>query len=172
MSDPDNPDTNHNIPAGSSEPVSYPVEFTECCIALAKAAQRKIRIYSPTLEHAAFDSQDLAGALAGLARRSRACDIRILISDSRAMVNRGHRLLSLSRRLPSIVNIQKLAEHPELPTDIFMLSDSIGLVYKPLDADQAFYAPEQRAKAQGYAERFDALWNRSQADNELRELRI
>ena len=172
MSDPNNPDTNYDIAAGSSQAISYPMEFTECCIALAKSAQRKIRLYNPTLEHAAFDSQDLASALAGLARRSRACDIRILISDSRAMVNHGHRLLSLSRRLPSSVKIQKLAEHPELPSDTFMLSDSCGLVYKPLDADQGFYAPEHRARAQGYAERFDALWNRSQADNELRELRI
>ena len=166
------PDINHDTLAGSSQAISYPAQFTECCIVLAKSAQRKIRIYSPTLEHAAFDSQDLASALAGLARRSRACDIRILISDSRAMVNHGHRLLSLSRRLPSTVKIQKLAEHPELPSDTFLLSDSIGLVYKPLDADQGFHAPEHRAKAQGYVERFDALWNRSQADNELRELRI
>jgi hypothetical protein len=153
-------------------PISYPEEFAQCCVALAEAAQRKIRIYNPTLDHAAFDSHELVAALAGLARRSRACEIRILISDSRAMVNRGHRLLNLSRRLPSSIKIQKLSEHPELPTDTFMLSDSIGAVYKPLDAEQGFYEPEHRALATSYAERFDALWNRSQVDNELRELRI
>lgn len=163
---------NDNNSQGRSGPIGYPEDFAQCCVALADAAQRKIRIYNPTLDHAAFDNHDLATALAGLARRSRACEIRILVSDSRPVVNRGHRLLNLSRRLSSSIKIQKLSEHPELPSETFMLSDTVGVVYKPLDAEQGFYEPVHRALAQSYAERFDALWNRSQVDNELRELRL
>ena len=153
--------------------VSYPDPYAQLCVELADTARRHIRIYNPTLAHEVFDSAELSSAIAGLARRSRQCDVRILISDSRYIIDRGHRLLTLARRLSSTVKIQKLSDHPELPKETFLIRDDSGIIYKPLDAEhEGFYEPDSRSKVAPFLERFDALWNRSAADGELRQLQL
>lgn len=151
--------------------VAYPEPFATLCVELVSTARRHIRIFSPSLDHAVFDRPDLASALAAVARGSRYSEVRILISDSRPIVKRGHRLLDLARRLPSAVAIQKLTEHPELPSDSFVLRDDGGTLFKPNDSDrEGFYDPESRILAKPYIDKFDELWLKSRPDPELRIL--
>ena len=93
--------------------VEYPHPFDDLAVELCQGAARNICILSPGLDHAAFDNSGLADAVSTLARRGSQSQVRILISDSRSLVGRGHRLLQLARRLPSIVHLQKLDEHPD-----------------------------------------------------------
>jgi predicted GNAT family N-acyltransferase len=151
--------------------VAYPEPFASLCVEMTKAARRSVRIFSPQLDHDVFDRSELASALAEVARGSRYGEVRILISDSRPMVKRGHRLLDLSRRLSSSVTIQKLSAHPELPSDSFVLSDDRGTLFKPNDSDRdGFYDPESRTRAKPYIDKFDELWLKSRPDPELRVL--
>jgi hypothetical protein len=153
--------------------VAYPEPFASLCVELVADATRYIRIYSPRLDHVVFDNPELISALAGVARRNRYSEVRILISDSRPIIKRGHRLLSLARRLPSSIAIQKLSDHPELPGDSFVLRDDNGTLFKPLDSDRdGFFVPDDRAQAKPYIDKFDALWLKSQPDPELRSLRL
>ena len=83
----------------------------------------------------------------------------------------GHRLLTLARRLPSSVRIQKLTDHPDLPDYSFVVRDIDGTIYKPNDADrEGFYEPDSRASAKRFVDQFDDLWIRSRPDPELRML--
>jgi predicted GNAT family N-acyltransferase len=153
--------------------VHYPEPFATLAIELAATANRQLRIYSPKLDHAVFDRQAMADAIAALARNSRYSDVRILVCDSEPMVKQGHRLLNLSRRLPSSVHIQTLSEHPNLPDYSFVIRDTNGTIYKPTDNDrEGFYEPDSRASAKRFIEQFDELWSRSKPDPELRILGI
>jgi predicted GNAT family N-acyltransferase len=153
--------------------VSYPEPFATLAIELAATANRQLRIYSPKLDHAVFDRQALADAIAAVARNSRYSDIRILICDSKPIVKQGHRLLNLSRRLPSSVRIQKLSDHPNLPDYSFVIRDTDGTIYKPNDANRGgFYEPDSRASAKKFIDQFDELWSRSKPDSELRILGV
>ena len=141
--------------------VSYPEPFATLTVELVSTARRQLRIFSPRLDHEVFDREAMCDAITALARNSRYCDIRILICDSRPLVKLGHRLLTLARRLPSSIHIQKLGQHPDLPDDSFVVRDNDGTIYKPVDCDHdGFYEPHSPATAKRLVDQFDELWHR------------
>lgn len=149
----------------------YPHPFDELAVDLCTSARRYLRILSPDLDHEVFDTEALREAISGLARRSRYTEVRILVSDTRAIVQRGHRLLELARRIPSLVHIQVLSKHPDLNDDVMVIRDRDGLLFKPGDSEhQGIYEPDSRAITEEYVEKFDDLWERSLPDVELRRL--
>jgi hypothetical protein len=153
--------------------IEYPRPFDEYAVSLCENASRYVCILSPQLDHAAFDNSALVDALSALARRSRQTQVRILISDSRALVGRGHQLLQLARRLPSTVHIRKLAEHPSWNNETIVIRDRDGVLYKPGGSDhEAFYEPNSRASTLRHLELFDELWRFSVEDAELRSLTL
>lgn len=154
-----------------SSGIAYPYPFAEYAVALCNDALRHICILSPHLDHAAFDNSELVDALSALARRSRQAQVRILISDARSLVVRGHRLLLLARRLPSTVHIRKLEEHPDWNNETVVIRDRDGVLYKPGGSDHdAFYEPDSRVSTQRHLELFEELWRFSVEDAELRSL--
>ncbi len=153
--------------------ITYPHPFDEYCVALARSAARYLCILSPTLDHAVFDNEELAGAIAALARDSRQTKIRILLQDARHIVGRGHRLLQLSRRTPSKVELRKLPEHPDWRGETIVIRDRDGVLYRPGGSEEhAFYEPDSRASAQRHADLFEDLWRHATRDVELRSLHI
>jgi hypothetical protein len=153
--------------------IKYPRPFDEYAVSLCQSATRYICILSPQLDHAVFDSSTLVDALSALARRSRQTQVRILISDSRPLVTRGHHLLQLARRLPSTIHIRKLTEHPQWNNETVVLRDRDGVLYKPGGSDHdAFYEPDSRASTSRYLELFDELWRFSVEDEELRSITL
>lgn len=153
--------------------VAYPQPFDELAVALCTDALRHICILSPRLDHAAFDNAALVDALGALIRRSRQTSVRMLISDSRGLVGRGHRLLNLARRLPSSVHIQKLAEHPDWNGETAVIRDRDGVLFKPGGSDHdGFYEPDSRASTRAHLELFEELWRHSIPDVELRTLSL
>ena len=153
--------------------VAYPTPFDRYTVALCESAMRHLAIQSPQLDHAAFDNSALVDAISALARRSRQAQVRILVSDPRSLVTRGHKLLQLARRLPSVVHIRKLAEHPQWNNETIVIRDRDGVLFKPGGSDHdAFYEPDSRASTVRHLELFDELWRYSVEDPELRSLHI
>ncbi|MBE9538475.1 MAG: hypothetical protein IMF06_05290 [Proteobacteria bacterium] len=149
----------------------YPHPFDQLTVELCNSARRYIRILSPDLDHEVFDNDELREAISKLARRSRHTQVRILISDTRALVQRGHRLLELSRRVPNLVHIQVLEKHPEMNDDVMVIRDMDGLLFKPGDSEhQGRFEPDSRAITKDYVEKFDKLWERSVPNAELRRM--
>ncbi len=153
--------------------VEYPHPFDELAVALAESASRYLYILSPRLDPAAFDNDALSLALSRLARSSRQTEVRILISDSRGLTSRGHRLLQLARRVPSIVQIQRLSEHPDWNDQTLVIRDRDGVLYKPGGSvTDGFYQPNSPSSVQPHLELFEELWRYSEKDPELRSLSI
>ena len=153
--------------------VHYPAPFDDLAVELVRSASRQICILSPSLDHAVFDRLELSQALSALARRGRESLIRILISDPRPIVQRGHRLLELARKLPSSVKLQKIAEHPDWRGETIITRDGSGVLYKPEDSNEkGFFEPDSRASTQRYFDLFNELWRYSAPDVEFRSLSL
>jgi hypothetical protein len=153
--------------------VEYPSPFDRYGVSLCESARRHICIQSPKLDYAAFNNTELVAALSALARSSRQAQVRILISDSRLLIGRGHHLLQLARRLPSTVKIRKLAEHPQWNNETVVIRDRDGVLYKPGGSEHdAFFEPDSRASTARHLELFDELWRHSVEDSELRSLHL
>lgn len=151
--------------------IEYPHPFVAWAKALAADASREICVLSPDLDHRAFDNREFADALSALARRSRQSRVRILVSDYRPMVQRGHRLLALARRLPSSIVLQQLDEHPDWKGETLVIKDRSGVLCKPAEADKAaFCEPDSRARTERYLELFEELWRHSAPHIEFRSV--
>lgn len=151
----------------------YPQPFSELVVAQAALARRELRVLSPTLDNRVFDNEDLVSAMRRLIRSGNLSHIKILVQDARAIVQRGHRLLSLTRRLPSRIEIRRLAEHPQWNGDTLVIRDRAGVLELPgSEADYAFYRPQDRPQAEAGINRFDELWRLGQVDPEFRALSL
>ncbi|MFT4826428.1 MAG: hypothetical protein ACJAUG_001999 [Halioglobus sp.] len=150
--------------------VKSPTPFKELLLALCRSASRYVKIISPRLDHLVFDNTELSDALAALARSGSNSRVDILISDSRPIIQNGHRLLNLARRLPSSVSIRKLADHPEMTGETVVLRDLNGILFMPGDEGLGFYDPDSRASTQPFIDKFEPLWQRAQPDPEFRRL--
>lgn len=158
------------------EPIAqlrYPQPFSELVIAQAALARRELRILSPKLDNRVFDNEDLVSAMRRLIRSGSLSRIEILVQDARAIVQRGHRLLALSRRLPSRMEIRRLEDHPQWNDDTLVIRDRAGVLELPgSDADFGFYRPQDRPQAEAGINRFDELWRLGQVDAEFRALSL
>ena len=153
--------------------VDYPSAFAKLAITLCDSATRYICILSPRLDHQVFDNPALAYSLSILARRSRYTQIRILVSDGCDIIQRGHRLVHLARRIPSAIHVQKLTEHPDMKGDTLLIRDLDGILYKPAGSDHsAFYEPNSRSSTQPHLDLFNELWRLSSPDPEFRSLSL
>ena len=150
--------------------VAYPGPFAELLISLCASASRYLRILSPALDHTVFDNAELVDAISALARRDSHSQVHILISDSRPIIQHGHRLINVARRLPSSVVIRKLSQHPEMTGETVIVRDLTGVLYMPGDEGPGFYEPDSRAAAQHYIDKFELLWQRAVLDPEFRRL--
>lgn len=148
-------------------------EIASVVVQMARQAERCLRIFSPALSHPVFDNAHLADAISALARRSRYTDVRILVSDSRPMVQRGHALLALHRRLSSNVPILKLPYETHEFTDTVVIADDCGVIAKPEANDESLFACfNNRPQARALMETFDYLWQRGMTDPEIRGLAL
>ncbi len=138
-----------------------------------KRPSRTVRIYSQELDHALFDRADVTDLLSVFVRHGPPARLQILIHSSSGIVSRGHQLLELARRLDSKIEIRKVPG--ELATDraSFVLADERGYFLLPDHREyQAMANAYDPVESERLAERFDYLWDRSEADPDLRVLRL
>jgi len=151
----------------------YPAPFDQLVIAQARLARRELAILSPDLDPRLFSRDELSDALRALAREHRQALIRVLVMDARALLGRGHALLSLARRMPSKLSIRRLSEHPDWDGDTQVIRDRDSLLALPATArDPGFYRPGDRARSETELGRFEELWRAGIVDPELRALSL
>lgn len=151
----------------------YPIPFDQLAVAQARLCGRELRVLSPQLDPRVFDQEDFLDALRAFVRHSRQSQVRILVQDARAIVQRGHGLLSLARRLPSSIELRRLAEHPEWNGETQVLRDRDSVLNLPgTESSKAFYRPGDRAGCEQAINRFEELWRAGVVDPEFRSLSL
>lgn len=153
--------------------VPYPQPFAQLVVAQARLARRELAVLSPRLERIIFEQEDLDVALRTLMRGSRESRIRLLVRDARPLVEHSHRLLQLARRVPSNVELRRLAEHPEWDGETQVLRDRSGFLTHPGGAGSpGYYQPDDRGRTRNALSRFEELWRCSTVDPEFRSLSL
>jgi predicted GNAT family N-acyltransferase len=153
--------------------VPYPQPFAQLVVAQARLARRELAVLSPRLERIIFEQEDLDVALRALMRGSRESRIRLLVRDARPLVEHSHRLLQLARRVPSNVELRRLAEHPEWDGETQVLRDRSGFLTHPGGAGSpGYYQPDDRGRTRNALSRFEELWRCSTVDPEFRSLSL
>jgi hypothetical protein len=146
-------------------------EIRQQFIAMCSQARNLVRISSPRLNPAVFDHEGVRKVLSALARSSRYSEVRLLVSQPQAIIEQGHSLLALSRRLSSAAPMRELALADNEPQPEYILVDDSGVIEmgaSEQDPASIYYANRVRNKA--LAEGFDHLWQKSRTPIALRSL--
>jgi hypothetical protein len=150
-----------------------PDQFARATLAVVGQTRRELCIVSPDFEPERFNNDDFASALTRLARRSRWSDIRILIADPALAVRWGHKVVALSRRLPTTLRIRQLDDEDAGARQAWLLADDICLLRRD-DPEVLKGSLVARAIPHGQraAQQFTEWWERSREVADFRQLHL
>lgn len=141
---------------------------------IVKQCTREIHILSSELDRSIFTDEELVNMLSVFVRQERHCTIKILVKDIKPIIERGHALLALARRLSSKIIIKKLLMEPKDNAIAYLIGDKRLLLYKHSDSEHVgFVNYAAGPESNKLLEEFTYLWEQhSVADPELKQLSI
>lgn len=162
-----------NYQLGQTDELLHVSTRDECeaiSLALARQAKRSLSIFSFDLEPSLYNSPAFYEAARNVIGSDPNAMIRILVYDISRTINRGHRLLDLSQRLSSRVQIRKLSRKYH---HAFLIADDIGVLDRRraerFEATANFNAP---GLANNLLHFFDGAWDQSSRTAEVHSLNI
>lgn len=141
--------------------------------ALIRQGRRTIDVFSHDLESYIYNQPDILVAFTHLTLGHASARIRFLVRDVQPAVKNGHRLIELSRRISSYIEIRKVHTEYESFTQAFLLIDDYGVLHR-VAADRfegtlCFKDPLEVKRLRGF---FEEVWEHSQPDPNIRRLHI
>lgn len=148
-------------------------EVAAATLALTQQARRSLDIFTQQLDNRIYNSIELYDAMLKLATHSRHSLIRILIQDSMPVAKSGNRLVELSYRISSRLQIRKPPlEYADFKEEV-VIADGRGLMRRVnpgrYEGELCFNAA---MKARQLEKFFDDCWGHSAADPQLRRLHL
>ncbi len=140
-------------------------------LSMASQARRTLDIFTRDLEPVIYDTPEFIFALTQLAMRSKYSRIRILIQDSFRCIREGHRMIELSQRLSSYIELRKPGYDYKEFNDAFLIADNTGLLYKRLSDHYEgivnFNTPLEAGEKTKF---FTDVWETAEVDPNLRRI--
>ena len=97
---------------------------------MANQCQRSLFIISRKLDPVIFDTAEFADAVKYLALRHRRAKIQIIVFETDTIVKRGHRLLELSGKLSSFIELRKAHYSFNDYNECLMVADATGYIHR------------------------------------------
>jgi predicted GNAT family N-acyltransferase len=143
-------------------------------VALIKTARREVCIYTRDLDPALYDTEPVLDALKRLAISQRGARIRMLVQEPQHAAKRGHRLVTLAQRLPSVFSFRTPTEEEDLQfPSAFLTNDTRGYYFRVLgnryEGEAVNHASGRNAQLREY---FNQAWERSEPSEDLRLLAL
>ena len=143
-------------------------------VEVAAVAERTLAILTPDLEPGIYDHEKFLEVVKRLVLSKRYARVRVLISDPSRTIRNGNRLVALARRLNTYIEFRNANEdycedHPEA----FLIADNTSLLFRA-DArkNEGMVGINEPGIACKHLELFERIWQASEIQRELRELRI
>ena len=153
--------------------VSTAAENRDAALEIARLARRELAILTRDLEPQIYDDAEVLDAIKSLALSGSRAKVRILLIDATRAIKDGNRLVELSRRLSSFVEIRKPHRDYLDIAESFIIADEKGLLYRKLATRwEGIVDPSDPMQARDRLKLFNDIWQRSHGDPETRQLRI
>lgn len=139
-------------------------------IELLQSARREVTIATQYLDPHLFDDEETCDALSALARGHRSANVRILVRDCADLCSRGHKLVTLSQKMPSKIVIRQCTLRPHPDHFCNAICDREGFYFLHREGQyEGFWHASARAEARKALQTFDDEWQKS--SEEVAELR-
>jgi len=148
-------------------------EVLRASVAMISRTRRTLEIVSRHLDPLIYDTAEFAAGLRQLIIDSRRARVRIIVMDSTPIISGGHRLIDLSQRLSSYIELRNPSRDHANYNSAFLLADGIGSVYRVLaDRFEGVVNFNDARTAQSLKEQFEEMWPSATPDPNFRRLNI
>ena len=135
--------------------------------------RRKLFVFHPTLEQDIFEAANVVHAISEFVRSGRECQVKILVLQSKLIIDRGHDLLDLARRLDQKMEIRVLPEKPSSATSAFVCADQQSYWMLPnWETPEGIVDLNNPVTTDKLMQTFDLAWGRSVHDPQFRRLSL
>jgi hypothetical protein len=154
--------------------VTSRAEAADARLQVLADAQHQLSIYLPLLDRDIYSSADELAELKRIAISGRSAQIRILLHDPAAALRHDHRLVALTQRLSSTVQVRVPVEDADIAyTSTYLLNDVGGYLFLPeADRPQGRAALNDRASQVPLRQHFDEVWERAEIATVLQALNL
>jgi len=148
-------------------------ETLDAVVELTGMTHRRISIFTPDMEPGVYDEERFLAAVKRLTLGKPFVRIRVLIANPSRVVRGGNPFVQLARRLSACIEFRNAAEEFRDHREAFLIADETALVYR-VDARKwdGIADTHEPAVARRYIGMFDEIWNLSNVETEVRELRV
>ena len=105
--------------------------WQEACTSLLSRCRRQLLILAHHLDPLLLNRDSSVDALVGMVRANPMARIQVLIADADQLVQSGHRLIYLARRLSSYMSIRVLADEHRDDAACWLLADRRQALWRP-----------------------------------------
>jgi hypothetical protein len=138
---------------------------------MAKQCQRNLIIISRKLDPVIFDTEEFVDAVKYLALRHRRAKIQIIVFETDTIVKRGHRLLELSGKLSSFIELRKAHYSFDDYNDCLMVADAIAYIHKENgERYEGTLNFKDRRHSNYLLKQFEDMWELATPDPNLRKM--
>lgn len=153
------------------------IDTSEACrfaaLSMVRQAARSIEIVSRQLDPRLYDNQDFCDAVSQLVTSSRRARVRALVRFTDPVTKHGHRLVALSQRLSSFIEMRVPAREFDDYNAAFLIVDGAGVIYRTLsDGFEATVNFNSPRTAQELSRQFESMWQTAQPDANLRRTNL
>ncbi len=142
-------------------------------LAMLQQAQRSVLVFSRQLDGRLYDRAEFSLALNHLARQHPRTQLRILLQQTDPLIKHGHRIIELSRRMSSVIQIRAVHESFRRHNQAFMVFDERGIISRQYaDRYEGVANYNDASEAKQLSAFFNEVWELSQPDPNLRRLHI
>ena len=130
---------------------------------LTNQARHEIRLFTPQLDPALFNTAELTGLLTSFVARDRHNFIQILVEDSDQTVRDNDRVVLLCRRMSDFVHLHRVGEQHIGLKEMFLVVDHLGYLHQSdLARHDCVSASADTRGAVQLAQRFQQMWEHSE----------
>ena len=148
-------------------------ENHQLALQLVSQASHRLDVFTRDLDPRIYDNAEFIDAVRALAVNDNKAKIRFLVIEPDKAIKLGHRLLDLSRRLTSTIEIRKVHEDYGANPESYMIVDGRGLIHRKLasryEAVANFNNPSE---AMNLIHHFNEVWEHSTPELDFRRLYI
>jgi hypothetical protein len=120
-----------------------------------------------------YDNNEFVDAVKELAIGHSQAQLQIIIQDSRKIIENGHRIIELARRISSRILIRKTPPEMKSYSHAFLIADKTGVLYRTIgDRFEGYVNFNDRFECKNLLDFFSTTWEHSAPDPELRRLHI
>ena len=149
---------------------AYAARATEMVI----GTRTELSLLTQGLERRIYGTESFVEAIRVFVLKHQNTRLRVLVSDTRAAISGGSRLIEFGRKLSTFIEFRELSvERRQFIREEYLISDGRALLYReaPSDLESKYYGTSPGV-ARLKLKDFDVLWNESTTAQELRDLRL